>query len=57
MSHSIVPMYYYMLMAESNKFISIGSESLGIPNEALRDIYQLVINGNPDEVEGFPWLS
>ena len=45
---TIVPIYFYMLMTETHKFIDLGTEVLGAKNEALKDIYQLCIKGNPN---------
>ena len=38
-SNSIVPMYYFMLMTETKKFMKFGKECFGVQAEALKDIY------------------
>ena len=44
-------------MTETAKFIEYGSSILGENKEALKDIYQLVLSGNPNDIKSYPWLS
>ena len=40
-------------MTETAKFINHGSEVLGENKEALKDIYQLVLPGNPNDIKSY----
>ena len=41
-------MYFYMLMIETQKFIHLVAKTLGAKAEVLKDIYEIIIPGNPN---------